>query len=118
MGLNDRTEDRPTHPHTARFCSEHWVEYPLELLRADSCSGVRHRYDDARAVVDLGPHAQDPRPILGSHRIDRICYQIQKHLLQLDSISSYLRQLCIRLGLDLYPVPLQIAARQGEGFPD
>ncbi len=68
--------------------------------------------------MDLGPHAQDPRPILARHRIDRVGDQVQKHLLQLDSISSYLRQLCIRLGLHQYPVPLQIAARQGEGFPD
>jgi hypothetical protein len=37
MGLNDRTADRQTHPHTARFCSEQRIEYPLELLRADSC---------------------------------------------------------------------------------
>src|SRR6266478_7776455 len=118
MGLNDRTADRQAHPHTARFCSEQWIEYPLELLRADSCSGVRHRYDYAPAVADLGPHAQDPRPILGRHRIDGVRDQVQKHLLQLDSISSYLRGLCIRLDLDRYPVPLQIAAGQGEGFPD
>src|ERR1700716_2431975 len=118
MGLNDRTADRQTHPHTARFCSEQWIEYPLVLLRVDSCSGVRHRYNYAHAVADLGPYAQDPRPILGRHRIDRVRDQIQKHLLQLDPISSYLRYLCIRLGLYQYPVPLQIAARQGEGFPD
>src|SRR6267378_7016460 len=68
--------------------------------------------------MDRGPHAQGPRPILGRHRIDRVGDQVQKHLLQLDSISSYLRQLCTRLGLDQYPVLLQIAARQGEGFPD
>jgi hypothetical protein len=37
-------------------------------------------------------------------------------LLQLDSISSYLRYLCIRLGLDQYPVLLQIVVRQGEGL--
>src|ERR1700732_562094 len=118
MGLNDRTADRQTHSHPARFCREQGIEYPLELLRADSCSGVRHRYDYAPAALDLGPHAQDPRPILGRHRIDRVRDQVQKHLLQLDSISSYLRYLCIRLGLDQYPVPLQIAARQGEGFGD
>src|SRR6266481_3096509 len=57
MGLNDRTADRQTHPHSARFCREQWIEYPLELLRANSCSGVRHRYDYARAVADIGLHA-------------------------------------------------------------
>src|SRR5882762_6864535 len=29
MGLNDRTADRQTQPHTARFCSEQWIEYPF-----------------------------------------------------------------------------------------
>src|ERR1700720_2994997 len=99
MGLNDRTADRQTHPHTARFCREQRIEYPLEILQADSCSGVRHRYDYVATVVNLGPHAQDPRPILGRHRIDRVRDQVQKHLLQLDSISSYLRYLSIRLDL-------------------
>ena len=35
MGLNDRTADRQTHPHTVRFCREQRIEYPLEILRAD-----------------------------------------------------------------------------------
>ena len=118
MGLDDRTADRQPHPHAARFCREQWIEYPLEFLRADSCSGVRHRYDDAPAVVDLGPHAQDPRPILGRHRIDRVRDQVQKHLLQLNLIASHLRYPCIRLGLDQYSVPLQIVARQSERFAD
>src|SRR5712675_1576852 len=78
MGLNDRTADRQTQPHTARFCSEQWIEYPFLVLRADSCSGVRHRYLYAAAVVDIGRHAEDPRPILGRHRIDGVCDQIQK----------------------------------------
>src|SRR6202790_285364 len=111
VGLDDRTAYRQTQPHPARFCSEQWIEYQLVFLRADSCSGVRHRYDDARAVADLGPHFQNPHPILGRHRIDRVGDQVQKHLLQLDSISSYRRQLLIRLGFDQYPGPLQIAAR-------
>src|SRR6202023_2048083 len=35
-----------------------------------------------------------------------------------DTIPSYLWQLGIRLGLDQYTVPLQVAPRQGEGFRD
>src|SRR5882757_2097485 len=118
MGLNDRTADRQTHPHTARFRREQRIEYPLEILRADSCSGVRHRYLYAAAVVDLGFHAQDPRLIRGRHRFGGVCDQVQKHLLQLDSICYDVRQLVIRLGLDQYPVLLQVAVYQGKGFPD
>src|ERR1700704_2689489 len=36
MGLNDRTEDRQTQPHTARFCSEQWIEYPFNTLNIRS----------------------------------------------------------------------------------
>src|SRR5262245_14374484 len=118
VGLDDRTADRQTHPHATRFCREEWIEYPLEILRGDSSSGVRHRYDNAAAVVDLGFHAQDPRFILGRHRIDGVRDQVEEHLSQLDSISYYLRQQFIRLGSDQYPVLLQVDARQGKGFPD
>src|SRR5262245_50169930 len=116
--LKYRTSERPTHPPAARFCREERIEYPLEFLRGDSSSGVRHRYDDAVAVVNLGFHAQDPRFILGRHRIDGIRDQVQEHLSQLDSISYDLWQVFIRLGSDQYPVLLQVDARQGKGFPD
>src|SRR5437879_698370 len=111
MGLYDRTADRQTHPHPARFCCEQWIEYLLEFLAADPSSGVRHRYDHAGAFTELGPHADHPRPVLVRHRIDRVRDQVQKYLLQLDSVSRDLGYVCIWPDVDQYPVPLQIAAR-------
>src|SRR5262245_53174110 len=58
VGIDNRTADRQAHPHTAGFCREEGVEYPLDLLRADSCSGVGNRYPyDAAVVANLGSHA-------------------------------------------------------------
>src|SRR6266852_2913605 len=61
---------------------------------------------------------QEPRPILRRHRVDGVCDQVQKHLLELDSISSDLRYVCMRRCLDQYAVLLQIGAQQGDGFSD
>jgi hypothetical protein len=111
MGLNDRPADGQTHPHTARLRSKYWIEYLLKLLRANSWSVVRHRYNDACGVMDLGPDVQEPGPILRRHRVDGVCDQVQKHLLELDSISSDFRYVCIRRCLDQYAVLLQMANR-------
>jgi hypothetical protein len=42
MGLNDRPADGQAHTHTARFRGKKWIEYLLELSRANSWSVVRH----------------------------------------------------------------------------
>jgi hypothetical protein len=60
----------------------------------------------AAAGMVIGFHAQEARLILGHHRIDGVRHQVQKHLLQLNSISYYLRQLFILLRLDQYPMLL------------
>jgi hypothetical protein len=110
VGLDNRTANRQAHPHTARFCREERLEYALAISQADSCSRVSNRYHYANVVLNFGCDAQNPRLIHGRHRIDGVCDQVQKHLLQLNSISYYVRQLFVRLGLDEYPMILKIAA--------
>jgi hypothetical protein len=78
--------------------------------------GIRHRYLDA-VGVNIRFHRQDPQLILGRHGLDGVCDQVQKHLLQLDSIAADRRQLLIRLGPGQYPMLLQVAAYQGKSFP-
>ena len=116
--LDDRAANRQAHPHAVGFGREERVEYPIDVLRADSCPGVRNRHHYAVAFVRLGLDAQDPRLIFRRHRVNGVHDQVEKHLLQLDPISSYLRQLPVRLGLDEYPVLLQVATPQGKGFLD
>ena len=67
--------------------------------------------------LSLRLDAQDPRLISCRHRVDGVRDQIEQHLLQLDPIPSYRRQLPIRLSLDEYPVLLQVAARQSQAIP-
>jgi hypothetical protein len=42
VGFDDRAADRQAHPHTARLCREERIEDTIDILRADSFSGVRH----------------------------------------------------------------------------
>jgi len=37
MGLDDRATNRQAHPHAAGLRREQWIEYPLDILWADSC---------------------------------------------------------------------------------
>ena len=57
VSLDDRAANRQAHPHTVGFGREKRVEYPIDVLRADSCPGVRNRYHYAVAFVRLGFHA-------------------------------------------------------------
>ena len=50
--------------------------------------------------------------------MDGVRDQVEKHLLQLDSISLDFQQLCAWLDPDLYPVLLQIAPFQDKCVPD
>ena len=42
MGLDDRAANRQAHPHAAGFRREQWIEYPLDILRTDSCPAIGH----------------------------------------------------------------------------
>src|ERR1700704_3594475 len=89
MCLDNRAANRQAHPHAMRFCGEERIEYPVDVFRLDSLSSVLHRKHYVARVVNLGFHAQHPRPILSRHRINRIRNQVQEHLLHLNSIPFH-----------------------------
>ena len=66
----------------------------------------------------LGSHAQHSRFIRRRHGVDGVRDQVQQHLLQLDSISLDVWQLCAWLDLDLDPVLLQFVAFKAKCVPD
>ena len=51
--LDNRVANRQAHSHPVRFLGEERVEYPVDVVRTDSCSGVRHRYFYAAAGVNI-----------------------------------------------------------------
>ena len=60
--LDDRTANRQTHPHTIRLGGEERAEYPIDVLRVNSCPRIcdRHDYEVSSCVSDfthrtLGP---------------------------------------------------------------
>ena len=81
VGLDDRPADRETHSHTARFCGEERVEYPINIFRVDAGSRVSHRYPNVPIALYLGSHRQDPRSLYVSHRVIGVRDQVYKHLL-------------------------------------
>ncbi|MGF7133293.1 hypothetical protein P3T40_004784 [Paraburkholderia sp. EB58] len=118
MGLDDQAANRQTHSHTIGLFGKARIEYPGDVMRVDSCSSVRHQQLYSTVLVDAGLYVQDPRLALGHHRIDGVCDQVQKHLLQLDSISYLLREQFVQIEADCNSVRLQVALYQGNGFRD
>src|ERR1700704_1722885 len=118
VSFDDRPADRQAHPHTVGFGREERVEYPIDVARVHARPGVRNRYRYVAVVMHRGFYRQDARPAHAGHRIDGVGDQVDKHLLQLNSVACYLRHLFIQLGFDLYPVLHQILPHQGKRFPD
>ncbi len=118
VSFDDRPADRQPHPHTVGFRREERVEYPIDVARVHACPGVRNRYSYVAILMQRGFYRQDARPAHAGHRIDGVGDQVDKHLLQLNSIAGYLWHLLVQLGFDLYPVLVQILPHQGERFPD
>jgi hypothetical protein len=50
--------------------------------------------------------------------MDRVRNQVQKHLLQLNSITANPRYPLIHLYLDQYPMPIEITTCQGKDIPE
>src|SRR3981189_187938 len=118
VSFDDRPADRQAPPHTVGFCGEEGVEYSIGVPRIHAWPGVRNRYPYVAIVMHRGFYRQDARSARAGHRIDGVGDQVDKHLLQLNSIARYLWYLVIQLGFDLYPVLLQILPHQGQRFPD
>jgi hypothetical protein len=65
----------------------------IHVLWIDPDSGIFDRYQFARRLADVGPHAQYSRPIRnGGHRLDRIHDQVPHNQLQLDPVGRNQRQ--------------------------
>ena len=54
----------------------------------------------------------------GAHCLDRVHDQVEQHLLQLHSISPYLRQRAVQLCLEHDVVAAQLLLGQGEHFAE
>jgi hypothetical protein len=81
VGFDDRSADRQAHPHAVRLCREKRVEYPIDVLRTNSCPSVRNRYHYLTIVMDPGFQGQHPRSADGCHRIDGVRDQVYEQLL-------------------------------------
>ena len=108
MGLDNRPANRQPHPHAERFGRKQWIEYPINSARLDTLPRVFHRHHHTAGVVDFRPYAKYPLPILSDHGIDRVRDQIHQHLVQLNLVAFYQRQRFVAVGLNGYPMRLQV----------
>src|SRR6202049_4253937 len=51
MGFHDRTADRKSYPHAARFGGEEGVEQPVGILGGDSDAAIRHTYEHLLCLI-------------------------------------------------------------------
>lgn len=79
---------------------------------------LRNRDQNAVAFACFGFHAEQPRLVVGRHRVDGVRDQVQEQLPELNLISLYLRELPVRLGLNKNLVLLQVAMNQGTRLLD
>jgi hypothetical protein len=93
-------------------------ENPIELFRDNSGSGVCNRYHHSTIMAHLRRHTQDSWSRFRYHRIHSVSDQIQKKLLQLDTISHYPGLHCIQLGLNDDLMPLQVSANESKRLLD
>ena len=64
VGFDDRPADRQAHSHPIRFCREERVEYPIDVVRANSCPSISNRYPYIAVGMHAGFHGQDSRSAL------------------------------------------------------
>jgi hypothetical protein len=96
MPLDDRTADRQTHSHTVRFCREQRFEYPLDHLRVDSGSGVRHGYDNTSFTVAGATAYAGDVPKAEIHILEAGHFALDEAT---DQIASLVRDFLERLAL-------------------
>src|SRR5215469_13950164 len=90
MSLNDRAADGQPDTHATAFGGVEGLEEPPPVLRTDADAGILHAETYAIVFFPPGSDHQLPRAILNTdHRVRSIAEQVQRNLLQLDTVSDY-----------------------------
>src|SRR6476660_283931 len=119
MGIDDGTADRKSHPHAALLRGVESVENALEMFRINARPKVAYCHEDAICLVLLGADHQFPWPRFDeAHCIDRIQYQVQDDLLQLNTIPLNEKRPLRKVGIYRYYILGDCASRQCNYFID
>src|SRR6516165_1056174 len=93
VGFDDGPADRKAHSHAVRFRSEHRIKNAFDGVRINSSSSILDNDEQTIGCRKCGFYSQYPASILHPiHRLDSIHDQVQKHLLQLDSLADNRRE--------------------------
>ena len=87
MGLDDGAAHIKAHAQPLGFGRVEPVEYPLQFFLGYARAVIAHRYLRLAFIMSQRD-LQGPRARLFRHRLDRICHQIQHHLLDLRLVHA------------------------------
>jgi hypothetical protein len=113
MGTDDGPTNRQPHPHPAGLRGVESLENALDMLRIDAQPGIANRNEDAIFLGLLGADQQLSRPRLDrAHCFDRIQDQVERDLLQLNTIPLNGKQPLRKTGLNRDSIFGDCASRQ------
>src|SRR5882672_11764386 len=99
--------------HAAAFCSVECIEERVESVRWKPDTGVTNGQTHAVAALFFGFDQQLSRPFMyAGHRIRGVTEQIEDHLLELNTITCYGRQIVCQFRLNDDGVSLKVVRRE------
>jgi hypothetical protein len=112
LGLDDRTADRETQPHALTLRRDERLEQAARNISGEPWSRVGNRNLN-EDTFKCCSRKKKLAPLTVGHCLDRIAYEIDKNLLNLNSVNEY--QWEVRGNLQRYSDAERYRANQGKG---
>jgi len=113
MSLDNRAAHIQSDSHPVLLRRIEGFEELVSALRLEANSNVFHTKAHTSVLVPFGCDEQLSWSIVDfAHCVRSIPYEVQDHLLKLDSVASNGRQIVCKLVVNNYPVSLEVAQRQ------
>ena len=119
MSFDDRPANRQPHSYSAGFRGVEGLENAFDMLRIDARPRVAHCYKDSNCLGFPRADQQLSCPRLNrAHCIDRVHYQVQDDLLQLNAIPLDGKRPLRKLGINRDSILCDFGSRQYNYFID
>src|SRR5271170_3118954 len=119
MSFNDGPAERQSHPHSIGLRSVERLEDALQIFRINARPGIAHYHENLFRPDLLGADRQLSCLSLNSvHCLDRVQDQVQKDLLQLNTIPLNGGQLLRKMGMERDCMLGHCASRQSNRLVD
>ena len=110
MSLDDRAADRQPNTHTAALGGIEGFEQLFEILRTDTDARILHAETHMIIGLSAGSDQELPGAVFDTnHRLGSIAKQVERDLLQLDTVSHDGGDILGEFQTQNYPISLKIA---------